>query len=169
MADQIIGEIRAFAFDFTPAGWAPCRGQLLPINQNQALFSLLGTLYGGDGRTSFALPDLRGRVAIGEGTAASGSAFGVGEPGGEETHQLTQDELPRHRHRARASAIAGTTSAPANSVWAAGQARYAPHGTATMAAEAIAQTGGDAPHNTMQPYLPLNYCIAVVGDFPTRS
>ncbi len=169
MAEPFLGEIRTFAFDFTPKGWAKCEGQLLPINQNQALFALLGTIYGGDGRRNFALPDLRGRVALGEGAAATGSAFGIGEPGGEESHQLTESELPNHRHRAHASTSAGTVSNPTNAVWAAGQNRFAASGSAALKAGAVTAVGADQPHNTMQPYLPLNICIALSGEFPARS
>ena len=169
MADPILGEIRTFAFNFTPTGWAPCHGQLLPINQNQALFALIGTIYGGDGRTNFALPNLQGRVAIGEGTASSGTLFEVGEPGGEESHDLTVSELPSHRHRAHASTAAGTASNPTNAVWAAGQNRFAPSGSAAMKTDAVTAVGGGQPHNTMQPFLALNVCIAIVGEFPSRS
>jgi microcystin-dependent protein len=164
MAEPFLGEIRTFAFDFAPKGWAKCEGQLLPINQNQALFALLGTIYGGDGRVTFALPDLRGRVAIG---ASAGHE--QGEAGGEETHALTVAELPARRHRAHANASAGSTSSPTENVWAANPNAYRGSGSANMDAGAIAPTGSDQPHNTMQPFLSLNYCIALVGEFPPRS
>jgi len=169
MADPILGEIRTFAFGFVPSGWAACDGQVLPINQNQALFALLGTTYGGDGRTTFALPDLRGRVAVGEGAAATGSVFALGEGGGEEVHRLTAAELPSHRHQAHAKATAGTRANPTNAVWAASAKRYAPSGTAAMSPDAIGSAGEDHAHNTMQPYLPLNVCIAVFGEFPSHT
>src|SRR4051794_13041281 len=119
MSEPFIGEIRAFAFNFAPRGWAPCEGQLLPISQNQALFALLGTTYGGDGRSTFALPDLRGRTIVAVGAAAGGETRVLGEPGGEERHQLTIAELPGHGHQAHASASAGTSDKPTNNVWAA--------------------------------------------------
>jgi len=168
MADPILGEIRTFAFNFAPTGWAVCNGQLLPINQNQALFSLLGTYYGGDGRTTFALPDFQGRVAVGTGTSAAGTGFGVGEAGGEEAHQLTEPELPVHRHRARGSTAGGTANSPANAVWAAGSNRYRPHGSSKMSVDTSTPAGADQAHNTMQPYLPVTVCIAVAGLYPSR-
>jgi microcystin-dependent protein len=168
MADPILGEIRTFAFNFAPKGWEACRGQLLQISQNQALFALLGTLYGGDGRTNFALPDLQGRVAVGDGTSPAGTQFGVGEAGGEEAHRLTEPELPVHRHRAHGSTAGGTAQSPANAVWAAGQNRYRPHGSSQMSIDTSAPVGADQPHNTMQPYVPVTVCIAMVGEFPTR-
>jgi microcystin-dependent protein len=167
ISEPFLGEIRTFAFGVTPRGWAPCRGQLLPINQNQALFSLLGTTYGGDGRVTFALPDLQGRVALGAGTAETGTSFELGARGGEEAHRLATAELPAHRHRARAGATAGTADSPANAVWAAGGRRYAPSGQTGMKPEAIGPAGKNEPHNTMQPYLPLNVCIALFGIFPS--
>jgi microcystin-dependent protein len=166
MADPILGEIRTFAFNFAPVGWEECRGQLLPINQNQALFSLLGTYYGGDGRTNFALPNFQGRVAVGVGTSPTGTLFGIGEAGGEEAHQLTEAELPVHRHRARGSTASGTAQSPANAVWAAGPNRYRPHGSSKMSVDTSAPAGADQPHNTMQPYLPVTVCIAVAGIYP---
>jgi microcystin-dependent protein len=164
MAEPILGEIRTFAFDFVPKGWARCEGQLLPINQNQALFALLGTTYGGDGRVSFALPDLRGRVALG-----CSDAHPQGERGGEEAHALSIAELPAHSHRAKANASNGSSSNPTENVWAAHPNTYRGSGTADMDAGAIAAVGSDQPHNTMQPYLSLNTCIALVGEFPARS
>ena len=164
MAEPFIGEIRTFAFDFVPKGWAKCEGQLLPINQNQALFALLGTIYGGDGRVSFALPDLRGRVVM-----ASSDAHPQGEPGGEEAHALTVAELPPHSHRAKANASGGNASNPTENVWAAKSNAYRSSGSANMDANAIASTGEGAAHTTLQPYLALNTCIALVGIFPARA
>jgi microcystin-dependent protein len=163
MAEPFLGEIRTFGFEFAPKGWAKCEGQLLPINQNQALFALIGTIYGGDGRVTFALPDLRGRVAIGE-----TDAHPQGETGGEEAHALTIAELPAHSHRAKANASSGSSSNPTENVWAANPNAYRGSGTANMDAGAIARVGSDQPHNTMQPYLSLNTCIALVGEFPQR-
>jgi microcystin-dependent protein len=169
MADQIIGEIRTFAFGFVPSGWAACDGRLLPIAQHTSLFALLGTTYGGDGKSSFALPDLRGKVVVGAGVAASGTGFDLGEAGGEEAHRLTEAELPVHRHRARGGVSHGSVDTPANALVAAANNHYTRNGgVAGMSPEAIAGAGGDAPHNTMQPYLPLTVCIALVGVFPQR-
>jgi microcystin-dependent protein len=164
MAEPFLGEIRTFGFDFAPKGWAKCEGQLLPINQNQALFALLGTFYGGDGRVTFALPDLRGRVALG----VSGD-HPQGQAGGEATHTLTVAELPAHAHRAHANASNGSTSSPVENVWAANPNAYRGSGSANMDAGAIAATGGDQAHNNMPPHLSLNHCIALFGDFPPRS
>jgi microcystin-dependent protein len=164
MADQIIGEIRTFAFDFAPKGWAKCEGQLLPINQNQALFALLGTTYGGDGRTTFALPDLRGRVAV-----AAGGAHALGSAGGSETVTLSVAELPAHSHRAHANASSGNASSPVENVWAAHSNTYRGSGSASMDAGAIGSTGGGGAHENMQPFLALNVCIALVGEFPARA
>src|SRR4051794_29894878 len=164
MADPILGEIRTFAFGFVPSGWAACDGQVLPINQNQALFALLGTTYGGDGRTTFARPDLRGRGAGGRGAAPTGPASALGEAGGEEAHRLSAAELPGHRHQAHAKATAGTRANPTNAVWAASAKRYASSGTAAMSPDAIGSAGGGpAPHNK-PPQPPPNRFIARVGE-----
>ena len=164
MAEPFLGEIRTFAFDFAPKGWAKCEGQVMPINQNQALFALLGTIYGGDGRVTFALPDLSGRVAI-----SASADPPQGETGGEETHALSVAELPAHSHRAKANASNGNSNSPTENVWAANPNAYRASGTANMDANAIASVGSDQPHNTMQPYLALNTCIALTGIFPARS
>jgi microcystin-dependent protein len=169
MADFFVGEIRTFAFGFAPSGWAPCEGQLLSISQNTSLFALIGTTYGGDGKSTFALPDLRGRVVVGTGTAPSGSGFDLGGAGGEESHRLTEAELPVHRHRARGGTSHGTVDSPANALVAAVGNHYTRNGgVAGMSPDAIAGAGGDAPHNTMQPYLPLTTCISLFGVFPQR-
>jgi microcystin-dependent protein len=164
MAEPFLGEIRTFAFDFAPKGWAKCEGQLMPINQNQALFALLGTTYGGDGRVTFALPDLRGRV-----TVSASSTHPQGEAGGEESHALTLAELPAHTHRAKANASNGNSNSPTENVWAANPNAYRASGSANMDPNAIAGAGGNQPHNTMQPYLAMNTCIALTGVFPARS
>jgi microcystin-dependent protein len=168
MAEPLLGEIRTFAFGFTPNGWAPCEGQLLPINQNQALFALLGTTYGGDGQTTFALPDLRGRVVVGAGTAEDGAVFPAGDRGGAAAHRLSSAEMPRHRHRARASRGPGSVEAPDGAVWAGGPRRFAPDGAEGLDEAAIDAAGGNRPHSSMQPYLALNTCIALLGEFPPR-
>jgi len=168
MADPFLGEIRTFAFGYEPVGWLACRGQLLPISEFQGLFALLGTTYGGDGKTTFALPDLQGRVVVAQGGVPGGAVHRTGERGGEEAHRLTEAELPRHRHGARANTSPGTADSPANAVWAAGRRRYAHGGGTGMSRDAIAPAGDDQPHNTMQPYLTLNVCIAVFGQFPPQ-
>jgi microcystin-dependent protein len=155
MADIYLGEIRTFAFGRVPSGWARCEGQLLPISQHSALFALIGTTYGGDGRSTFALPDLRGRVVIGAGTGAAGSSFALGDKGGEEAHHLTEEELPVRRHRVYATY---TEHSPALAASRNGNGRA--HG------DGIAAPVHDRPHNVMQPYVALNACIALFGEFP---
>jgi len=166
MDDPFLGEIRPFAFGFPPKGWASCDGQLLPIAQNTALFSLLGTMYGGDGRTTFALPDLRGRAGM-----HVNSAHTQGERGGQESVTLTTAQIPPHSHTANCSNVAGTQTSPAGKFWAqdsGGNVVFSSTGGATMAATAAGNVGG-APHPNMQPYLVVNYCIALQGIFPSRS
>lgn len=166
MDEPFLGEIRPFAFGFTPKGWASCDGQLLPIAQNMALFSLLGTMYGGDGRTTFALPDLRGRAGM-----HPSSVHTQGERAGQEGVTLTTAQIPPHSHTANCSNVVGTQTSPAGKFWAQdfdGNVVFSSTGGATMAAAAIGNTGGQ-PHSNMQPYLVVNYCIAVQGIFPSRS
>lgn len=166
MDEPFLGEIRPFAFGFTPKGWASCDGQLLPIAQNMALFSLLGTMYGGDGRTTFALPDLRGRAGM-----HPSSVHTQGERAGQEGVTLTTAQIPPHSHTANCSNVVGTQTSPAGKFWAQdfdGNVVFSSTGGATMAAAAVGNTGGQ-PHSNMQPYLVVNYCIAVQGIFPSRS
>ncbi|MDO3679362.1 phage tail protein [Paenibacillus ehimensis] len=164
MADPFLGEIRLFAFNFAPVGWAFCDGQLLSINQNQPLFSLLGTTYGGNGTTNFALPDLRGRVAI-----HRSASFAMGQTGGEITHTLTIPELPSHTHQAIGSSDAANSVLPDNGTWAlADSLTYNQSANSPMSPAAISAVGGNQAHNNMQPFLVLNYCIALVGIFPPR-
>jgi microcystin-dependent protein len=164
MSDPFIGEIKVISFNFPPKGWAFCNGQLLQINQNQALFSILGTTYGGDGRTTFALPNFQARMPIHQ-----GNGFTLGEKGGEVAHTLTINEMPAHNHPAMAAATT-TGPSPANSVWAPpGQVAYAASPNGTMAAAAISNTGGSQPHNNEAPYLVLNFIIALVGIFPSQN
>lgn len=165
MTEPFIGEIQIFPFAFAPRGWALCNGQLLPINQNQALFSLLGTTYGGDGKATFALPDLRGRVPV-----HFGNGVTLGQSAGEETHTLTPAEMPTHTHAVMAGGEA-TAIPPAGNVWGsvAGQNLYAATATAAMAGAAISTAGSSQPHNNMQPYAVLNFCIALQGVFPSRN
>ena len=165
--EPFLGEIRLVAFSFAPRGWAFCAGQLLPINQNQALFSLLGTSYGGDGRTTFALPDLRGRVPIGAGQGTAGSTYELGSSGGQETVKLKASQLPAHSHQVRASSGGSTAKNPSDRVPAAGGA-YAATPNAKMNAAMIGNSGGGQAHDNRQPYLGLNYIIALQGIFPSR-
>jgi microcystin-dependent protein len=162
--DFYLAEIRLFATDFVPRGWLPCEGQLLAIAQHQALFSLLGTTYGGDGVTRFAVPDLRGRVPVAVGTGTN-----LGQVGGERAHALTPQELPAHRHGALGSAAAAHTAEPGGARWAAtDEPHYAPSAQVTMAAT-TGQTGGSQPHENMPPYLALSYAIATEGLFPSSQ
>lgn len=167
--DPYIGEIRCFGFTFAPQGWAQCNGQLLSIAQNTALFSLLGTTYGGDGRTTFALPDLRGRTAVGSGQGPGQTNRTQGEVGGTETVALTAATLPPHSHTVAASSSA-TTKNPSGSLPAVTGAGSS-YGTTSdlgMGAAMIGGGGSGQPHANMQPYLVLNWCIALVGIFPSR-
>jgi microcystin-dependent protein len=172
MADPFLSEIKIFSFGYAPRGWASCNGQLLPINQNQALFSLLGTTYGGDGRTTFALPNLQGRVPI-----HMGQGHLLGERAGEQAHTLTNSELPLHQHLMSSNnAVVGaapnaTQGSPGGNFWANnGKAVYTTSpGNSTMSPQAVGTTGGSQAHLNMQPFLVLNFCIALVGIFPSQN
>ena len=166
MAEPFLSEIRIMSFVFAPKGWALCNGQLLPINQNQALFALLGTMYGGDGRVNFALPDLRGRTPI-----HVGSGHTLGERGGEQAHTLSIAELPTHIHGVAAStASSGGNDNPAGRfLGSASNVYHAAANLTAINAQTIANTGGSQAHNNMQPYLVLNFCIAMQGVFPPRG
>ncbi len=169
MSEPFIGQIQTFGFNFAPRGWALCDGQLLPIPQFSALFSLLGTTYGGDGRTTFGLPDLRGRVALHQGQGAGLSDRRLGQKGGTEDVTLAASQLPGHSHPLNAVAAEATSFKPAGNLLAA-EVIYGPGPSDTMlAADAIGDTGGDQPHNNMQPYLVINWCIALTGVFPSRN
>ncbi|HTZ44402.1 MAG TPA: tail fiber protein [Jatrophihabitans sp.] len=164
MSDPYIGEIKVISFNFAPKGWAFCNGQTLPINQNQALFSILGTQYGGNGTTTFCLPNLQARMPIHQ-----GQGFQPGNVGGEESHTLTIGEMPAHNHLAMAAAAA-TGLSPNNTAWApSGQPMFAPTANTTMNAAAIANAGGSLPHENRAPFLVLNFVIALQGIFPSRS
>lgn len=166
-----LGEIMAIAFNYAPRGWTFCNGQLLPINQNQALFALLGTTYGGNGVTTFALPDLRGCVAIHAGTGPGLSPRARGERGGETAHALSIAELPAHSHGARGSSGVGTADVPSTGVVPARNAahipQWGPTADTTLGAAAVSATGGSQPHDNTQPYLVLNYIIALQGTYPS--
>ena len=171
MAEPFLGEIRVFGFNFAPVGWAFCQGQLLPIAQNTALFSLLGTTYGGDGVQTFALPDLRGRVPVNMGQGPGLSPYNLGQASGTETVTILQNQMPAHGHSVQANDGPGSGTRPAGSVLArTGASTYAaaPDGT-TMAATMISQAGGGQPVPNLQPLLVLNLCIALQGIFPSRS
>ncbi len=165
-SDPFLSEIQIFAFNFAPRGWAQCSGQLLPINQNQALFALLGTTYGGNGQTTFALPDLRGRVPF-----HIGNGFDQGQQDGSESHTLTTLEIPSHTHIAVASSASANQSSPVGNTWASNAAAppFKNTNNATMNAAAIGITGGNQPHENRMPYLVMNYCIALQGIFPSRN
>jgi microcystin-dependent protein len=165
MSTPYLSEIKIFSFSFAPKGWALCNGQLLPINQNQALFSLLGTTYGGDGITNFALPNLQGRIPI-----HTGNGFVLGELGGEQTHTLVNTEMPEHTHSAIASSNAANSGAAPGNFWANGnQPAYASSTNAAMSTASVSSVGGGQPHENMAPYLVLNFCIALSGIFPSQN
>lgn len=175
MADPFVAEIRIYPFNFAPRGWAFCDGQLLPISQNTALFSLLGTTYGGNGQSNFALPDLQGRAPMQPGQGPGLSLHDLGETGGSETVTLLESEIPSHSHALRANTDFADlqTPSPARSLARSQNAlayQTIPNqAVVSLAPEALAPTGGDLPHNNMQPYLTLNFCIALQGIFPPRS
>ncbi len=166
-----MGEILIFAFNFTPKNWAACNGQILPINQNQALFSLLGTTYGGNGQTNFALPDLRGRAPVHYGQGPGLSNWGIGQRTGETSHTLTAQELPAHNHLINASSTTGNLNDPAGNLLASNSAGVPAFSASSSGSQDMmtSPSGGTQPHNNMQPYLTLNYCIAMFGVFPSRS
>lgn len=172
MPDPFIGEIRTFGFNFAPVGWAMCNGQLLPINQNTALFSLLGTYFGGNGTTTFGLPDLRSRVPIHMGQGSGLSEYVLGQFGGDENVALQATQLPSHSHPVNANDGAASSTRPAGGVLArSGSDIYAgsPDGSTVMNTTMIANSGGNQAHPNIQPYLTLNVCIALVGVYPSRS
>jgi microcystin-dependent protein len=175
MADNFVGEIRAVSFNFPPVGWATCSGQIMSISQNTALFSLLGTTYGGNGQTTFALPDLQGRVAISQGQGPGLTLRDLGEEGGEESLTLLVSEIPSHRHKMSAADVTGTTDDPTQGVYAKPNldARldnlYATSTNVIAAPDILTNTGGDQPHENRQPYLCLLYIIALQGIFPSRN
>ena len=173
MSEPFIAEIRIFAGNFAPRGWAFCNGQLLPISQNTALFSLIGTIYGGDGRTTTALPNLQGRAPMHPGRGPGLSERRLGENGGVETVTLTEAQMPNHNHLWRVSGDDGEEQSPANNYLAVLPTPpniFAPAANVQpMAAGIIQSTGGNQPHNNMQPFLSLNFIIALVGLYPSRS
>ena len=175
--DPFVAEIRIFPFNFAPRGWAFCDGQLLPLSQNTALFSLLGTTYGGNGQSNFALPDLQGSAPMHPGQGPGLSLHDLGETGGSQTVSLLTTEMPGHAHTVAGAINAnGDSLSPQNTIWAQAPsgrgslALYAPApATGGMNPNALLPTGGGQPHNNMQPYLTLNFCIALQGVFPPRT
>ena len=168
-----IGEVRLFAGNFAPRGWAFAAGQLLSVSQNTALYSILGTTYGGEGRTTFALPDLRGRVPLGTGQGPGLTNRTLGQKGGAETHSLRVAEMPSHNHQAMGTKEVATQFSPEGNVWAGIERLklYNPSAgrLVTMSRSAIGRTGGSRAHNTMQPFLGLNYIICLQGMYPSRN
>jgi microcystin-dependent protein len=166
MSSPYLSELRIFSFNYAPKGWAMCNGQLMPINQNQAMFSLLGTTYGGNGQTTFGLPDLRGRVPI-----HFGNGHVQGETAGEQAHTLTMGEMAAHTHLVQGSGSAPNIATPANNFFASNTG-FTPYGgtiNEQMAPGACSSIGNSQPHNNMSPYLALTICIALVGIFPSRN
>lgn len=173
MSDPFVAEIRIFPFNFAPRGWAFCDGQILPLSQNTALFALLGTTYGGDGKSNFALPNLQGSTPMQQGQGPGLSLRDLGETGGEPSVTLLQTEMPSHTHGVLASA-ATDSGVPTNNSWGSGQKGFGsvyavPPPNAPMNPLGTSVAGGSQPHNNMMPYLGLNFCIALQGIFPPRT
>ena len=164
MATPFIGEIKLISFNFPPKGWALCNGQLLPINQNQALFSLLGTVYGGDGRINFALPNLQGRMPV-----HVGNGIALGQVGGQTAHTLSISEMPAHTHAAVGSSTPANLGVPTGNLWATGNAAYNPTPNTSMNPACVLPVGGSQPHENMSPYLVVFFCIALQGIFPSQN
>ena len=174
MSNPYIGEIRMFGGNFAPAGWALCNGQLLAISENDALFNLIGTTYGGDGQTTFALPNLQGRLPIHNGTGPGLGSYVIGEQGGVEEVTLTTNQLPVHTHAASALNTAGSGPNPAGALWASvASGNYYTAGPpvppAVMPATILSTVGGSQPHTNFQPYLCINFIIALYGQYPSQS
>jgi microcystin-dependent protein len=172
--DPFVAEIRIFPFNFAPKGWAFCDGQILPLSQNTALFSLLGTTYGGDGKSNFALPDMQGNAPMHPGQGPGLSLHDLGETGGSETVSLLESEIPAHSHSMGAQNVPlGTVQTPSGNVYshpASGNLfNSANPQVVNMSDNTLAPAGGDQPHNNMQPYLTLNFCIALQGVYPPRT
>ncbi|MBF5004227.1 phage tail protein [Diaphorobacter caeni] len=164
MAEPFLSEIRILSFVFAPKGWAQCNGQFLPINQNQALFSLLGTTFGGNGQTTFALPDFRGRMPM-----HVGSGYELGARGGEEAHTLNINEIPTHTHLVNASEAPGNRSSGSGNIPAAAFGHYAPGPDTSLTPDSVTKVGGSQAHENRPPFLTLNFTIALQGIFPSSS
>ncbi|MFZ5822959.1 MAG: phage tail protein [Bacillota bacterium] len=171
MSDPYVGEIRMFAGTYAPEGWALCDGQILSIAENQQIFALIGTTYGGDGQTTFRLPDLRGRIPISIGRAASGHTYQIGQAGGAETVTLSAAQMPAHSHRALALEGPGTAEAPAQGFWATLDRNqyFKGDANAPMSPQAIESTGQGQPHDNLMPYLAVNFIICLTGLWPNRQ
>ena len=164
MSSPFLGEIRIFSFGFAPQGWEQCNGQLLPINQYQALFAILGTTYGGDGRVTFGLPNLQGRLPV-----HPGNNIVLGQSGGEAAHTLITPEIPLHNHPANASNQTPSAGSLAGNVWAPGNGAFAATSNTSMSPASLASTGGSQPHENRSPFLTVNFCIAIAGIFPSQN
>src|SRR5882672_5306637 len=167
MSQPYVGEIRMFGGNFAPAGWAMCNGQLMPISENETLFNLIGTTYGGDGQETFALPNLQSRVPI-----HVGPGFALGQSGGTESVTLTTNQIPAHSHVPQAFATSGNQNSPANGVWALSSSGSLYGDTApsvTMAAAALGSSGGSQPHDNMIPFLAVNFILSLFGVFPSQT
>ena len=175
MSDPFVAEIRMFGFNFAPTGWAQCNGQLLPISQNTALFSLLGTFYGGDGKSTFGLPNLEGSVPLNQGQGPGLSERFLGETAGTSAVSLLVSEMPAHAHSVNCNPVAGNLPNPSNNMWSPLTGRTPPNlygagpADTTMSPLAVGIAGGGLPHNNMSPYLVVNFCIAMQGVFPPRG
>lgn len=175
MGTPFIGEIRMFGGNYAPRGHALCNGQIMAISQNTALFSVLGTNYGGDGKVTFGLPNLQGRAAIGAGQGNGLTNRYIGETAGSPTVTLDQTQMPRHNHSANASGANGNSASPTNAIWSASgsgrtpDAAYASSGNSTMAPNTLSPSGGNQPHNNFPPYLAVSFIIALSGAFPPRN
>jgi microcystin-dependent protein len=169
MSDQYLGEIRMFTGNFAPEGWMFCNGQVLNISQNDALYSLIGTTYGEDGQSTFALPDLRGRIPLHNGTGSTGTSYILGQSGGEEQVTLSTSQLPSHTHTVNALSSPGTTASPSNAFWAGSTINQ--YSTVepknVMGIQAISTVGKDAPHDNIMPFLAISFIIAIVGIYPS--
>jgi microcystin-dependent protein len=169
MSEPFLGEIRLFPYNFAPRGWAFCAGQLMAISQNTALFALLGTTYGGNGQTTFGLPDLRGRRAVSSGQGPGLSFYNLGQQGGTEFTTLLQTNMPAHAHSVGATMVNAGDNKPAGNYLAVGGSYVNTAPNTTMGPLMIGSTGGGQPFSILEPYLALNYCIALVGIFPSRN
>lgn len=173
MSQPYVGEIRLVGFNFAPAGWMFCNGQLLPISEFETLFNLIGTTYGGDGQTTFALPNLQSRIIVHQGQGPGLSFYTLAEAGGVESVTLTTPQIPVHNHSANCSSSAGSQSSPVNNIWSADAAgltaEYSNSHSGSMNANAIGVAGGSQPHENRMPFLAMNYIISMFGVFPSQT
>jgi microcystin-dependent protein len=170
MSTPFLSEIKIVSFNFAPKGWAFCNGQTLPINQNQALFSLLGTTYGGNGITTFQLPNLQGNVPVHSGSDPFGNAYELGQTGGDATVTLVASEMPEHVHEAQAVGVPASSASPVGNTWAESASDpYGASSNAVMSVSSVSEEGGGQPHDNMPPYLVLNFVIALAGIFPSQN